>query len=103
MQQIMIESGIISPRTAKETVHPDGILANVPVDVETLDLRAHSVRLALAAHQLLSTALQPFGCENSNLSNLITAARKEKMISHDEMELLHKIRRSANGAKHIFE
>ena len=79
------------------------VLTQVPIDIESLDLRLEFVRLALAAHSVLSVGMQPYGRPSGNLAELIRTARQLDIIRRDEAELLHDIRIRANEAKHIFE
>ena len=79
------------------------VLTQVPIDLASLDLRGECIRLALAAHAVLSVGMQPYGCPTDNLAALIRNARQQGIISRGDADLLNDIRSRANEAKHIFE
>jgi hypothetical protein len=103
MMQLMANSTLISPRTARSVVHPDGALNLISIDVEGINMRLQWLQLALAAHEMLTKALAPFGYSSTNLGELIREARQHRVITGNECELLHRIRCEANAARHIFE
>ena len=101
LEDVLNSSVMGSGRRAKRL--KSEVLTQVPIDIESLDLRGEFVRLALAAHSVLSVALLPFGCPRDNLGALIRRARQEDIISRGDADLLNDIRERANEAKHIFE